>query len=84
MLCLITLYLFPLYKIPDWPLERYAQFLFHVIPDSVIPISVIPNSSYVIPDSVIPDSVIPDSNFARYTKVRYDRFPRVIFVLRYV
>ena len=75
MLYLIPLYHFPLYLIPDCPLERYNRFLFSVIPDSIMPDSVIPDSCFDIPDSVIPNSIIPDSCFACYNRFRYTRFP---------
>ena len=75
MLYLIPLYHFPLYLIPDCPLERYNRFLFSVIPDSIMPDSVIPDSCFNIPDSVIPNSIIPDSCFACYNRFRYTRFP---------
>ena len=47
MLYQILLYHFPLYLIPDCPLECYNRFLFSVIPDSVLPDSVIPDSCFI-------------------------------------
>ena len=81
MLYLIPLYHFPLYLIPDCPLERYNRFLFSVIPDSIMPDSVIPDSCFDIPDSVIPNSIIPDSCFACYNRFCYTRFPAPIWII---
>ena len=69
--------------IPDSRLITLALCPIPVSCYSVIPLSVIPDSCFVIPNSVIPDSVIPDSNFARYTRLRYDRFPQAVVASKF-